>query len=368
MRRRSGRAGFTLIELLVVIAIIAVLIALLLPAVQAAREAARRAQCVNNMKQIGLALHNYHSAINALPWGAGPWGWNDWSTHVMLLPYIEQTTLYNAINFANGCADGNCGNINTTAVYRQVAGFLCPSDLDRLSTAQGHNNYMGNAGSAPNSFYGWNGQSNGAFGPNAGVFCFIGVACDQPPAPPCGLANGQQRFSLGFRDITDGLSQTAAFSERVKGIGSNNQNNPLGFDTLNPSASLVNVTQVTNDGIADAAPTAMYNNCRTFVLPNPVPTSLLDSQDSSGAKWDVGYAQNTRYVHVMPPNNRFNCDGDPDDAGRQSAYGASSRHSGGVNVLMCDGSVRFVKSTVAAQTWWAVGTRSNNEVVSSDSY
>ena len=94
------RRGFTLIELLVVIAIIAVLIALLLPAVQAAREAARRAQCTNNLKQIGLALHNYHSAVNSFPWGDGPW-WIEWSAHTLLLPYMEQTPIYNALNFVD---------------------------------------------------------------------------------------------------------------------------------------------------------------------------------------------------------------------------------------------------------------------------
>ena len=98
MRRR----GFTLIELLVVIAIIAVLIALLLPAVQAAREAARRAQCVNNLKQIGLALHNYHQAVNAFPWGDGPDEWNVWSSVALALPYFEGTTVFNAINFSYG--------------------------------------------------------------------------------------------------------------------------------------------------------------------------------------------------------------------------------------------------------------------------
>jgi prepilin-type N-terminal cleavage/methylation domain-containing protein/prepilin-type processing-associated H-X9-DG protein len=363
MRRRL-RSGFTLIELLVVIAIIAVLIALLLPAVQAAREAARRAQCVNNLKQLGIALHNYHDVTGRLPWGAGPWGWNDWSMHVMMLPYMEQTSMYNGLNFTNGCADGNCGGINTTIVYSKVNGFLCPSDPDRLTTAQGHTNYVGNAGSAPNSFYGWNSQSKGSIGAFAGIFCFVGVACDSPPAPPCGAANGQNPFSIGFVDITDGLSNTCAISERIKGIGSNNNSQ---IDNGRPSASFVNAKGVTNDGVTDAQPLPFYQSCSSFQI-SGLTTSQLDNQDASGARWDVGYAPDTRYVHVMPPNNPIQCGGDNDDAGRQAGYGASSRHSGGVNVLMADGSVRFIKSTINANTYWGLGTRANNEVISADSY
>src|SRR3954453_12367741 len=117
LRGRRKRHGFTLIELLVVIAIIAVLIALLLPAVQAARDAARRAQCSNNMKQLGLAMHNYHSTHNKTPWGAGPWGWNDWSGHTMLLPFMEQAPMFNSMNFFNGLAQGMS---NRTAHYSQI--------------------------------------------------------------------------------------------------------------------------------------------------------------------------------------------------------------------------------------------------------
>ena len=364
MRSPLTRRGFTLIELLVVIAIIAVLIALLLPAVQAAREAARRTQCVNNMKQLGIALHNYHDVTGKLPWGAGPWGWNDWSAHVMMLPYMEQTAMYNAINFTNGCADGNCGNVNTTAVYNKVNGFLCPSDTDRLTTSQGHNNYMGNAGSAPNAFYGWNSQSNGSSGKFSGIFCFIGVACDSLPAPPCGQANGQPVFSIGFRDIIDGLSQTVAMSERVKGIGSNNNSQ---IDSSSPSSSFVDVPGVANDGVTDAQPLPFYNACRGFQT-SAITLASLDNQDSSGARWDVGYAADTRYVHVMPPNYTIQCGGTNDDAGRQAGYGATSRHAGGVNTLFADGSVRFVKSTVNINAWWALGTRAGSEVISSDSF
>src|SRR3954471_13250125 len=141
MRRR----GFTLIELLVVIAIIAVLIALLLPAVQAAREAARRMQCVNNLKQIGIALHNYNGTSDSLPWGDGPDQWNQWSALTLTLSHLEQSSLYNAINFSFGLQNPALG-VNTTAQRSTLSFALCPSDVDRLTSADGHLNYSGNAG------------------------------------------------------------------------------------------------------------------------------------------------------------------------------------------------------------------------------
>ena len=123
---RPRRSAFTLIELLVVIAIIAVLIALLLPAVQAAREAARRAQCVNNLKQLGIGCHNYHSAYDVLPWGSGPWGWNDISTHLLLLPYIEQTNAWNAFNFNDG-DDTDSNGVFSWAGFTPLASVSSPS-------------------------------------------------------------------------------------------------------------------------------------------------------------------------------------------------------------------------------------------------
>src|SRR5271166_4420587 len=152
--------GFTLIELLVVIAIIAVLIALLLPAVQAAREAARRGQCTNNLKQIALAMHNYEQAIGSLPNGHYGTGWNDWSCLVMLLPYMEQGNLYNAINFTNpdGYAAGPGDALNNTIDLAHLTGLICPSDIDRISNRYGHQNYCGNAGSAPEAFFDNNGH------------------------------------------------------------------------------------------------------------------------------------------------------------------------------------------------------------------
>src|SRR5689334_9546825 len=178
------RRAFTLIELLVVIAIIAVLIALLLPAVQAAREAARRAQCVNNLKQIGLALHNYQQAVSSMPNGHYGTGWNDWSCLVMLLPYMEQTPLFNTINFANTGDAADPGDVlNNTAMLAKINVLLCPSDMDRLTNQYGHHNYCGNSGSAPESIFDNNlhGACNGCFSSTNN--CRV----------------------VDFRDITDGL-------------------------------------------------------------------------------------------------------------------------------------------------------------------
>src|SRR4051812_24645694 len=168
--------GFTLIELLVVIAIIAVLISLLLPAVQAAREAARRAPCVNNLKQNGIALHNYSGTLDSFPWGDGPDQWNQWSSLALMLSFLEQGTTYNAINFAYGLQDPAIGR-NTTA-ERTTFGFaICPSDVDRMTNADGHLNYAGSAGTAPAAFYDW--DNSGAFD---GIFTWAGNPTGQTAA------------------------------------------------------------------------------------------------------------------------------------------------------------------------------------------
>jgi prepilin-type N-terminal cleavage/methylation domain-containing protein len=283
-RRRSG---FTLIELLVVIAIIAVLIALLLPAVQAAREAARRAQCVNNLKQIGLALHNYEQAVSILPWGLGPNNWNDWGAIPLILPYMEQAALFNAINFAdtgNAIHTGNNGSTalpfangtglqNTTVFLSKLNNsLLCPSDPDRLATIMGHNNYSGNAGSTPDSLH-----SKSTLD---GLFLYMNSA-------PC----------VAFRDITDGLSNTAAFSERIKGIGIENN---LQLDNLSPSSSVWAVPQIT-----PSLPQPYYTACKAVVATNALSALWVGispvKPDAAGSQWFSGYATFSRYNHVMPP-------------------------------------------------------------------
>ncbi len=344
----SRRRGFTLIELLVVIAIIAVLIALLLPAVQAAREAARRSQCVNNLKQIGLSLHNYHGVQNCLPPGQFEGNdWADWSAQVMMLPYLEQTPVFNSINFtyAGGVNPAQPGDrSNSTAQRVTINVFLCPSDIDRQNTVEGHNNYVACSGSSPDSTA-QKGSFNGPFiGPD-----------------PTSAGNGSRKAQVfSFANILDGTSSTAAFSEKVKGLPSN------GRDLIKPYSSVLDIAAPSNPSI----PLPYYNAC---IAANPLTNALETGQGFNGnptgvgCNWFNGYPPQTRYTHVMPPNT-WSCDYGSGGASIRGAHTASSRHAGGINVLLCDGSVKFIKSTISLQTWWALGTMANGEVISADSY
>jgi prepilin-type N-terminal cleavage/methylation domain-containing protein/prepilin-type processing-associated H-X9-DG protein len=324
--RRESR-GFTLIEVLVVIAVIGLLVALLLPAVQAAREAARRMQCANNLKRIGIALHGYHDAVGSLPWGEGPDNWNNWSAHVMLLPYLEQGGLYNALDFVDWAgAPGN--ELNSTVQRATLAVLVCPSDLDRLTAPEGHANYCTNAGTD---------HDFASKGPPSGLF-------EQSPYSP-----GPVRYA----DIIDGLSQTAAVSERIKGLN----NESAAYDSLLPSSSLVEAFGL------QAATSDYYRAClKTSPAPG-VPLHLNRDIGGLGAYWFYGGATSTRYNHIMPPDTWSCASGQTD-----GAYTASSRHPGVINILLADGSTRAVKWTIAVPVWWALGTRAGGEVVSADAY
>jgi prepilin-type N-terminal cleavage/methylation domain-containing protein/prepilin-type processing-associated H-X9-DG protein len=331
------RRAFTLIELLVVIAIIAVLIALLLPAVQAAREAARRAQCVNNLKQIGLALHNYHSTVNSLPWGDLTYDWNDWSSNALMLGYLEQQPLYNAINFADGITGTFPGTaINTTVQNAKLSVFLCPSDIDRLTSAQGHGNYAPNNGADQNFYV--PGPTNGPFG----------------VASTTGKGTNYRTVST-FANITDGLSQTAAYSEKVKGIGTANT-----YDVQRPSATYFAVPNA-------ATAQAYYTACNAVNTSTAASIAAPNQDMPSGCMWYSGHPLSTFYSHIMPPNS-WSCEFDTNGWQPNGALTASSRHSGLVNVLLTDGSVRAIKQSIGVVVWWGLGTMAGGETISADTY
>jgi prepilin-type N-terminal cleavage/methylation domain-containing protein/prepilin-type processing-associated H-X9-DG protein len=336
--------GFTLIELLVVIAIIAVLIALLLPAVQAAREAARRAQCVNNLKQIGLAVATYESAIGCLPWGEPyrPPNYNTApSSLLMLLPQMEQQPLYNSCNFGNvgGNSLWNALNPqNSTLQCTTINTFLCPSDSNRLTFSPpfGPTNYVANAGSDGYSFsYATPNQNSGPYG---------------------GLG-----YNSKIANIVDGTSNTVGYSELPKGIGTSAGT----YDSMKPPASPVKLSaNVSGSTTAAGSPQTDYKSC-IAATPTPAATS---GGWPFGAAWWWARSGQTRYNHVMPPNT-WSCDYGGDNADSDSdAISAGSRHSGGVNTLFCDGSVKFIKGTINTNTWWGISTMSGGEVIDANAY
>jgi prepilin-type N-terminal cleavage/methylation domain-containing protein/prepilin-type processing-associated H-X9-DG protein len=358
----TSRRGFTLIELLVVIAIIAVLIALLLPAVQAAREAARRAQCVNNLKQFGLGMHNYHSSNDVFPMGASlsvyNYGggspcttWNNWSAHAMMLNYLEQSALYNAINFSmEGRGSDYASVANATAYNAKVALFLCPSDP--------------NGGRVNDNCY------YGSVGPttNAGS--------DVPPRPTSpGCPNYQSqtsgvfafRLAYGLRDITDGSSNTIAFSEGQAGAGTQvvAPGNMIMGAGLSGSAYFLNAFQNAALVVAD------LQTCTNKYTP----ANSGNISVGHGHDWGVGGMGATLFNTIVPPNStlykwsacRTDCGGGCDGASMDYSN-AQSYHSGGVNALMADGSVRFLKSSIAMNLYWGLGSRNGSEVIDASSY
>jgi prepilin-type N-terminal cleavage/methylation domain-containing protein/prepilin-type processing-associated H-X9-DG protein len=357
MRRR----GFTLIELLVVIAIIAVLIALLLPAVQAAREAARRAQCVNNLKQLGLAVMNYESSVGALPWGECPHNLgsnNDPSCFVLMLPYFEQSSLYNSCNFSRQGPTfwNNIDASNSTVQTTKLNALLCPSDFSRiamgsrlaLGLSPANTNYQSNAGADAYAFL----TGTAAYAASGSTNVFSG------PFASSGLV-------IKLANIIDGTSNTVGFSELVMGQGAYSG----GFDGLVPSSSFVSIS-ATASGLSGTANALLDNtNCKNSGGVSPSTVIAATAGDfPNGAAWWWGRSGQTRYNHVMAPNS-FNCDfgggsGDSDD----NAITASSRHAGGVNTVMMDGSVKFIKATINIVTWQALSTMGGGEIISSDAY
>jgi prepilin-type N-terminal cleavage/methylation domain-containing protein/prepilin-type processing-associated H-X9-DG protein len=364
MRRR----GFTLIELLVVIAIIAVLIALLLPAVQAAREAARRMQCTNNLKQLGLAVHNYISVNDTIP-PTGSWsgstaakataGYNpspgggaiangliaggllNWGMKVRILPYFEQTALYNAYNMSasdlvtSGSAMAYAAN--GTVMSTKLATLLCPSDPNpgdiRPINATyapgvvGCTNYPTNMGTEPN---------------------LTGGVLNGPAWYLGGDPYVGKRLTLA--SVTDGTSNTVVFSEWIKGRSGLNQPGPGAIADFTPMSG---------------NPQADIQLCQSN---SPAKTYSWDYLGQNWSQQDTG--RGGGYWHIMPPNTRA-CNaaaGNISYNDMGSLIGPASFHPGGVNMAMLDGSVRFVKNSISLPAFFGISTVAGGEVVSADAY
>ena len=379
---RTTRRGFTLIELLVVIAIIAVLIALLLPAVQSAREAARRSQCVNNLKQIGLAVHNYHSQNNCLP-PAGERGWGTdinepqrqrFSMKARLLPFLEQQQVYNAINFNNfpgpvGASDsrGMGGAQNFTGTLVKIAAFLCPSDPN-----PGNSNSLtlpsaiGNiTASIPSSNYPNSSGGLRRYNTNGWV----------PPGPAYYPGwDSQIRDTLAFEDAGDGTANSVIFSEWVKGTGNITQDGlgmvygaNLGGD-MGLSGTNININGQSGNVNFNIAASKLCQQARIRVFANKGEFWAFHDPQRGGA-FCMANTPNLKACYYRDGANDGAASSLPDDSDApDSMIGASSYHPGGVNTLFMDGSVRFIKSTVSAATYLAIGSIDGGEVVSSDAY
>jgi prepilin-type N-terminal cleavage/methylation domain-containing protein/prepilin-type processing-associated H-X9-DG protein len=320
--KRSTRSAFTLIELLVVIAIIAVLIGLLVPAVQKVRQAAARIGCSNNLHQIGLALHHYEADKGFFPNGGT--AANGFSTHVYILPYIEQDNLYKQIDFTSHWN----APVNAAAAAATIKTYQCPADPTvGPPVGWGGNNYRVNCGTVPVNAYGADDAA--------------GVNVNMPP-PDGGFFPDTPTPTKGFKiaAFKDGLSNTAAFSEHIMGDFSNGISTPDG-DTYKPG---------THPATADQA----LADCNAIDLSN----LAYQGNSNAGGPWiEDGHTQ-TRYYHIAPPGGR-SCMFPP----QRIATSANSGHTNGVNVLLFDGSVRYVSYTINLATWRALGTRAGGEVV-----
>lgn len=327
-RFRQGRGGFTLVELLVVIAIIGILIALLLPAVQAAREAARRMQCSNNLRQLGLAMHNYSDSFGALPPLI-----NSYTPFVRMLPYFEQSSLRALFDLTQVAYGANSTSFYA-AIATPVAVFICPSDGEPAV----HNV---TSGSSTYTYAGINYVMNGSSGMGSGTTNFDpwGSATD-------GLC--YTNASVRFADIIDGLSNTLAFTETLRGR----------CDTvpLTPTPDLQ--LNVATFGL-DTSSLPAYTVAAETGGFSAIQSSVSSWYTQRLFSWFQMYAvPGPVMVGRFTPNAPY-----PDLGARRLRVSAPrSRHSGGVNAAFADGSGRFLSDTIDQTTWHALWTRMGGEV------
>jgi len=344
--------GFTLIELLVVIAIIAVLIALLLPAVQAAREAARRAQCVNNLKQMGLAIHNYESANGCFPMGAaggvqtvntkygGPCVDLKFTLNDYLMAFLEQGNTYSSMNFQLTWQYG----AQNTAFDTRIATYICPSDSTFQEEATGFVQYVQTSyapvrGATENIAYSW------------------GTSPTAPNANRCGAIDGEGVFGTGIAykisDITDGTSNTLAIGEQSRFNAENSVTSPFNFGNATGYWGGPGIAGWNND-------TRITGGAYTVPKINSKPNTTDGSANSiaaCGGPFGVPQFGNPiGWAQAGSPCVNL------------GQFGFRSNHPGGANFLFCDGSVKFLKETLNTRILQALGSRSLGEVISADSY
>ncbi|MBA4189767.1 MAG: prepilin-type cleavage/methylation domain-containing protein [Planctomycetaceae bacterium] len=324
LRSARSRLAFTLIELLVVIAIIAILIGLLLPAVQKVREAAARAKCSNNLKQLGIALHAYHDVYSTLPWREGRYitGYgNRMSGLIELLPYMEQGPLYTRVQTGASTTTGVTANPSYPwdggfAAWTQgVPMFLCPSDIADATSGIRHTNYMLCGGDSIDKHTTNTNAVRGMFGFSTAIV---------NNAPPKGLR---------FADVTDGLSNTIAMGERLRG------------------RSAIAKTQTAHQaGSWFTTP----NQCLTLYNSGTKTWSVTTLGNWAGVRWPDGGMGFGGFTTNAPPNS-VSCAYNSHDA-QPGLYPASSNHTGGVNTVMGDGSVRFIREGISVGNLDANGT------------
>ncbi len=354
-RADLARPGFTLIELLVVIAIIGVLISLLLPAVQSAREAARRAQCVNNLKQIGLAIASYESSNTVYPPGSIKYGSGkaiDCTTRrhntmfALILPYMEQTTVFNSINFSLGSVDTNgpyglgvnSAASNSTAYNTKISSYVCPSDNQ-------DSNPIGTPGLAQSSYAGCVGNTDVI---HWWYGCPPGFSMPSPQIPADGMFNAD--WTIRVSDVTDGVSNTFYVGESSRFL-----NDPDG--------------------------TFFYSWTNDQRWPSSVPgVTRVDS-----LAWTIARPNAPMLIPDVPadPTYHYNWQFDANTPQLQNMgqWGFRSMHPGGVNFVFGDGSVRFIKNSInvlgavnpttgslGLGVYRQLGTRAGGEVIDSNSY